>query len=75
MEATNLQVRWVNGDSQLANSLTKAQEPHQIMEYFRRNGCWRIVHDLELISGRKRKQMGLGALDTKQSVSDVPKRP
>ena len=75
MEATNLQVRWVNGDSQLANSLTKAQEPHQIMEYFRRNGCWRIVYDLELISGRKRKQMGLGALETKQSGSDFPKRP
>ena len=69
MEATKLQVRWVNGDSQLANSLTKAQEPHQLMEYFRRGGCWRIIHDPELTSGRKRKQMGLGSLDAKPSGS------
>ena len=74
MEATNLQVRWVNGDSQLANSLTKAQEPHQIMEYFRRGGSWRIVHDPELISGRKRKQLGLGSLEAKQSGSSVETR-
>ena len=69
MESTNLQVRWVNGDSQLANSLTKAQEPHQIMEYFRRGGCWRIVHDPELMSGRRRKQLGLGSLETRKSGS------
>lgn len=28
------QVRWVNGDSQLANSLTKAHEPHQLLLLF-----------------------------------------
>ena len=69
MEATGLKVRWVNGDSQLANSLTKAQEPHQLLEFFRRGGCWRIVHDPELTSGRKRRQLGLGSLETKQSGS------
>ena len=69
MIATGLKIRWVNGDSQLANSLTKENEPHQLFEYFRRNGYWRIVHDPQLLSGRKRKQLGLGALDKSQSES------
>ena len=63
MYATSLKIRWVNGDSQLANSLTKEAELHQLFEFFRRNGQWRIVYDPELLSGRKRKQIGLGSLD------------
>ena len=69
MEATNLKVRWVNGDSQLANSLTKAREPDQLMEYFRRGGCWRIVHDTTLMLGRRRKQLGIIVLETQQGGS------
>ena len=65
MSATGLQIRWVNGDSQLANSLTKEHEPHQIFEYFRRGGYWRITHDPQLLSGRKRKQLGIGTLQNK----------
>ncbi|CAE7858507.1 unnamed protein product [Symbiodinium microadriaticum] len=56
-------LRWVNGDSQLANSLTKETELHQLFEYHRRKGQWRIVYDPELVSGRKRKQMGVDRLD------------
>ena len=63
MFATSLKIGWVNGDSQLANSLTKEAELHQLFEFFRRNGQWRIVYDPELLSGRKRKQIGLGSLD------------
>ena len=65
MNCTSLNIRWVNGDSQLADSLTKESEPHQICEYHRRRGQWRIVYDPELISGRKRKQQGLDRLETK----------
>ncbi|CAE7382440.1 unnamed protein product [Symbiodinium sp. KB8] len=63
MSSTNLKLRWVNGDSQLANSLTKETELHQLFEYHRRKGQWRIVYDPELVSGRKRKQMGVDRLD------------
>ena len=72
MGSTGVIVRWVNGDSQLANSLTKENEPHQISEYLRRNGTWRIVFDPQLLSGRKRKQLGMDRLDeepTAQSES------
>ena len=63
MCSTDIQVRWVNGDSQLANSLTKENELHQYFEYLRRDGFWRIIYDPDLLSGRKRKKLGLGALD------------
>ena len=62
--STNLVVRWVNGDSQLANSLTKENELHQIHEYLRRDGQWRIVFDPNLLSGRKRRQLGIDTLET-----------
>ncbi|CAE6916941.1 RE1 [Symbiodinium sp. CCMP2592] len=62
MNATGLMLRWVNGDSQLANSLTKETELHQLFEYHRRKGQWRIVYDPELLSGRKRKQLGVDRL-------------
>jgi len=56
-------IRWVNGESQLANSLTKADEPQQL-DLFRRMGLrWKIIYDPEMLSGRKRRQAGLGALD------------
>ena len=64
MGATGLTVRWVNGDSQLANALTKSHELHQLIEFNRRDGQWRIVYDPDLLSGRRRKQLGLSSLET-----------
>ena len=73
MTSASTQIRWVNGDSQLANSLTKESEPHQLAEFMRRQGRWRIVYDPSLLSGRKRKQLGLQSLDVqKQSESEKP---
>ena len=64
MSSVDVQVRWVNGDSQLANSLTKESEPHQCLLYLSRNCRWRIVFDPELLSGKRRKALGLSSLDT-----------
>ena len=57
-------LRWVNGESQLANSLTKFDEPQQILIFNNRNGHWRIVYDDDIISGKRRRQMGLDPLET-----------
>ena len=65
MDHTGVKLRWVNGDSQLANSLTKEDELHQMFEFFRREGRWEIVYDPELLSGRRRRQLGLKSLDVK----------
>ena len=66
MNWAKTQLRWVNGDSQLANSLTKPTEPHQCLLFSSRNCRWRIVYDSELMSGRRRKNQGLSALEPDQ---------
>ena len=56
--------RWVAGESQLANSLTKSTEPHQL-DLFLKLGCrWKIVDDPLFQSARKRKAKGLEALQS-----------
>ena len=66
-------LRWVNGDSQLGNSLTKATEPQQLQLFFARNGRWRIVYDQSILSGKRRKSLGLGSLDSQSHVEEVSK--
>ena len=72
MCSTATLIKWVNGDSQLANSLTKEHEHHQISEYLRRNCRWRIVYDPTLLSGRKRKLLGLSTQDGNPRVQEAP---
>lgn len=69
MSSSNVIVRWVNGDSQLGNSLTKENEPHQLLHFMARNGRWRIIYDESLMSGRKRKSLGLQPLE---ATNDKP---
>lgn len=67
----NTVLRWVNGDSQLGNSLTKSTEPQQLLLFFARNGRWRIVYDQSILSGKKRKTLGLGSLDSQLQNEEV----
>jgi hypothetical protein len=48
-------MRWGNGDSQLSNSLTKNDEPHQLLLFHARHGRWRIVYDQSLVQVQKGK--------------------
>ena len=43
MESTQLHIRWVHGDAQLANSLTKEEELQQILLFQSLQGRWRIT--------------------------------
>ena len=36
---------WVHGDAQLANSLTKGHEPHQLRLFYNCGGRWKLVYD------------------------------
>ena len=65
LSSCNVSLRWVNGESQLANSLTKFDEPHQVLMFNNRNGHWRIVYDDDITSGKRRRQMGLNPLETR----------
>ena len=59
---TNLLIRWVHSDAQLANTLTKRGEDHQVARFIALGQQWRIVHDPEMFSGRKRRAQGLDPL-------------
>ncbi len=60
--------RWVHSDAQLANVLTTTSELHE-RDLFVRTGCrWKIVHDDAFRTARRRKALGLGALES-QTVS------
>ena len=62
-ELNGVMMRWVHGDAQLANSLTKIGELHQI-RLFLELGCrWRIVYDPKYMSARRRKQAGIKPLE------------
>ncbi|CAE7847453.1 RE1 [Symbiodinium microadriaticum] len=59
---TQLNLRWVHGDAQLANSLTKSDELHQILMFQSLSGRWRIVYDESLLSSKKRRALQMHPL-------------
>ena len=60
---TQMPIRWVQSDAQLANSLTKDSEPQQLQKFYHLNQHWKIVDDPLERSARHRKRLGLDALD------------
>ena len=60
---TKLPIRWVNSDAQLANSLTKDTEMHQLQRFYHLGQCWKIVEDPRMMSAKNRKKQGLDPLD------------
>ena len=61
--STHLDVRWVNSDAQLANSLTKRGEDHQVARFIALGQRWRIVFDENMFSGKRRKAQGKDPLE------------
>ena len=58
----NIEVRWVHGESNLSDSLTKPAAFHQLQMCSRAGFCWKLVYDPNMLSAKKRKQMGLAPL-------------
>ena len=69
-EKTGLEIRWVNSEAMLANSLTKRGEDIQINKYVACKQTWRIVDDPEMFSGRKLKQQGRDLLKLQQTEGE-----
>ena len=61
-DTTNLVIRWVHSEAQLANSLTKGGSK-ELELFYRMNAAWRIVEDPNMQSARKRKTKGLEPLE------------
>ena len=68
---TKLPVRWVNSDAQLANSMTKDHEHHQIQRFYHLGQCWKIVDDPKMMSAKNRKKQGLDPLDEQDLKQNV----
>ena len=61
-QATGLQVRWVHGEANLADAMTKSGADLVLQRFFDAGQQWAIVFDTAL-SAKKRKQAGLAPLD------------
>ena len=62
MPDTGLMLRWVHSDAQLANSHTKPSEKHQVHLFQKLHSHWRIIHDPDMMSARRRKAAGLAPM-------------
>ena len=60
---TQLEIRWVNAQAMLANSLTKRGEDQQFDRFVACKYRWKIVDDPNMFSGRERSKRGLDGLD------------
>ena len=69
---TDMPIRWVHSDAQLANSLTKDSEQQQLQRYYHLGQAWKIVDDPLMRSARNRKKLGLDALDLTDNASGEP---
>ena len=53
---TGLEIRWVNSQAMLANSLTKRGEDEQMNRFIACKQTWRIVEDADMFSGKRLKK-------------------
>ncbi|CAE7779652.1 RE1 [Symbiodinium sp. CCMP2456] len=65
---TQVCIRWVHSEAQLANALTKDGTNRELELYYRMRHSWRIVEDPEMQSARKRKSKGVLPLDNPGST-------
>ena len=68
---TDLVLRWVHSDAQLANSLTKEGEGHQLERFYQLQQHWRIVEDPLMQSAKNRRKLGLGVLENCENQDDL----
>ena len=67
LNQANVRCRWVSGDQELADGLTKPWKGEQLIQALSQT-TWRIVFDPNFVSGKKRKQVR--QLETKYGDSD-----
>jgi hypothetical protein len=68
-------LRWVHSDAQLANSLTKADQPWQISLFYKMSSRWKIVYDPNMTSAKKRKAQGITAMQGEVNDNEQNNQP
>ena len=54
---------WVHSDAMLGDGLTKQRAANKLHQFFVDGQTWRLVHDPMFKSARRRKCIGMGALE------------
>ena len=54
----------------LANSLTKKGERWQIDNYYRGNGCWKLVHGERAMHATNNRRVGIGTFEAANVAVD-----
>ena len=71
-ERNQVKIRWVHGEAQLSNGLTKALEHKQLDLFYKMDQSWRLVEDDEKASARRRKSLGLAPLEERKETKEFP---
>ena len=70
-QSTQLRVRWVHSEAQLANALTKAGPCKELELYYKMNQSRRVVEDPMMRSARRRRQDGMEPLEESKKPCEV----
>ena len=62
---TQVQLRWVHSEAQLANSLTKQGGGREYELYYKMGHQWRLVEDEAMMSAKRRRENGIQPLEQK----------
>jgi hypothetical protein len=60
-ESNGTETRWVHGEANIADGLTKVGN-HPMLQEFLRTSSWALVNDASQLSGKKRRAQGLDKL-------------
>ena len=71
-ERNQVRIRWVHGEAQLSNGLTKPLEHKQLDLFYKMDQSWRLVEDDEKASARRRKALGLAPLEERKESKEFP---
>ena len=62
-EANGTETRWVHGEANIADGLTKLGN-HPMLQEFLKTSTWALVNDASQLSGKKRRAQGLSKLSS-----------
>ena len=65
-------LRWVNGNAQLADSLTKAGARKVMLQFLSENQRWKLIHDPKFTAGKKlrKKELERKMLENEERFSN-----
>ncbi|OLQ06318.1 Retrovirus-related Pol polyprotein from transposon TNT 1-94 [Symbiodinium microadriaticum] len=68
---TQVQLRWVHSEAQLANSLTKQGGGREYELYYKMGHQWRLVEDEAMMSAKRRRENGIQPLEQKDIATSA----